>query len=335
MITDSEQPERVVYREVDAEHAGQRIDNYLLHCLKGVPRSHVYRLVRSGQVRVNSSRVAPSYRLHRGDRLRIPPVRRPSGKTTRRAAGDLAWLEDRIVYEDDHLMLIDKPAGMAVHGGSGINLGCIEALRILRPSRHPLELVHRLDRSTSGCLLIAKRRSTLRFLHGLLREQRIDKRYLALVRGRWPTRRRKIGLPLQVSKGDREARVRVGEPGRPAVSRFKALASYGEFATLVEVSIETGRTHQIRVHAAHLGHAIAGDERYGDRAFDRELRALGLGRMFLHAYSVSFEWTPRDRMFGICLPLPADLRQVLGVLPHATERIEPPGHQDTRQPNHR
>jgi 23S rRNA pseudouridine955/2504/2580 synthase len=302
------------YRNIDAESAGQRIDNFLLSHLKGVPRSHVYRLVRSGQVRVNSGRVAPSYRLQDGDRVRIPPVRARDREPVTLDTAELQWLERRIVFEDDRLMVVDKPAGLAVHGGASISLGCIEALRVLRPDQRTLELVHRLDRATSGCLLVAKRRSALRELHALLRENRVDKHYLALVRGHWPARRKRVELPLVAHRRDHEARVRVAPDGRSAVSHFRVLERFGKLATLVDVAIETGRTHQIRVHAAESGHPIAGDERYGDEAFDRLLEPYGLARMFLHASSVAFDWPAQRRLFGICVPLPRELGAVVAAL---------------------
>src|SRR5690606_39136264 len=236
----------VEHREVDAEYAGQRLDNFLLACLKGVPRSHVYRLIRSGQVRVNSGRSDPSYRLRAGDRVRVPPVGR--GGTSAApppAPAAVAWLADRIIYEDARLLVVDKPSGLAVHGGSGVNLGCIEALRVLRPELKSLELVHRLDRGTSGCLLVAKRRSALRALHGVLREGRMEKRYLALVRGLWEHGDVEIDAPLAVRRRKQgEAVVRVEEDGKEASSRFRRVDAFGAEASLVEVSIATGRTHQ-------------------------------------------------------------------------------------------
>jgi len=301
---------------VSADEAGQRLDNYLLARLKGVPRGHVYRLIRSGQVRVNSGRSTPRYRLRSGDDVRIPPVRvKPDAPPV--DGGGLAWLEQRIVYEDDRLLVVDKPSGLAVHGGSGLSFGCIEALRSLRPGLKTLELVHRLDRSTSGCLLVAKRRSTLRMLHALLREGRVEKRYLALLKGHWQRGTEPIDLPLRIGHDQGGARVRVAADGKPARSEFKLLETYGEDASLVEVRIATGRTHQIRVHAAHCGHAIAGDERYGDPEFNRVIRTMGLKRMFLHAHAVAFDWPDSGESFAVSVPLPDDLRRALDALaPH-------------------
>ena len=302
------------HQEIDAERAGQRLDNYLLGVLKGVPRPHVYRLIRSGQVRVNSGRSAPSYRLQTGDRVRVPPVGvRPAAMPV--ATPDrLDWLGERIIYEDSRLLVIDKPAGLAVHGGSSISLGVIEALRLLRPTSKDLELAHRLDRGTSGCLLLAKRRSTLRVLHELLREGQVDKRYLTLVKGAWTEANNEIDAPLVTRRVGGEARVKVDPSGKEARSTFRPLDRFGKTATLLEVSIDTGRTHQIRVHAAHAGHAVAGDERYGDKDYNDYLQSFGLRRMFLHAHSLSFDWPDSGEPFLASAPLPEDLKAVLTAL---------------------
>jgi 23S rRNA pseudouridine955/2504/2580 synthase len=295
---------------VDEASAGQRLDNFLLGALKGVPRSHVYRLIRSGQVRVNSGRSTPSYRLKVGDRVRVPPVAQRSA-APRPLDGGYEWLAERIVHEDARLIVLDKPAGLAVHGGSGVSLGAIEGLRALRPELKQLELVHRLDRATSGCLLVAKRRSALRALHALLREGRVDKRYLALVRGRWPQAVIDVDVPLTTRRATGEARVEVDPDGKPAHTSFHLLEAFGRFASLVEVSTATGRTHQIRVHAAHSGHPLAGDDRYGDPQFNDRLTELGLRRMFLHAHAIGFTWPEDDEEFSVSVPLPAELKQVL------------------------
>ena len=317
--------------EIDSERAGQRLDNYLLATLKGVPRSHVYRLVRSGQVRVNSGRVRPSYRIKAGDRVRIPPITRARERTPRAGSGGFRWLEDRIVYEDSRLIVLDKPAGLAVHGGSGVDLGCIEMLRNLRPRERSLELAHRLDRATSGCLLIAKRRSALHEMHRLLREGRVDKRYLALVAGAWPRKLERVSANLAASRVGGEARVRVAAEGKPATTRFETLQRFGQLATLVSITLETGRTHQIRVHAASSGHAVAGDMRYGADRINRRFATLGLGRMYLHATTVSFVWPATGEPFGVSVPLPGDLVDFLALL----ERIEPEARERARQPDHR
>jgi 23S rRNA pseudouridine955/2504/2580 synthase len=307
----------VEHRDVDAEFEGQRLDNFLLTCLKGVPRSHIYRLIRSGQVRVNSGRVGPSYRLRAGDRVRVPPVARRSAAAAPAAPDSVRWLAERIIYEDARLLVVDKPAGLAVHGGSGIQLGCIEALRVLRPEAKTLELVHRLDRGTSGCLLVAKRRSLLRALHAVLREGRMEKRYLALVRGQWEHGDVEIDAPLAARRRLGEVLVRVDESGKEARSRFRRVEAFGKTASLVEVSIATGRTHQIRVHASHAGHPIAGDERYGDESFNEAMTAFGLRRMFLHAAAVAFDWPDSGTPFAVSAPLPEDLKAVLQALAEA------------------
>jgi 23S rRNA pseudouridine955/2504/2580 synthase len=301
----------VRHQDIDVETAGQRLDNYLLGELKGVPRSHVYRLIRSGQVRVNSGRATPSYRLQAGDRVRVPPVGVRPPATAVATPDRLDWLAERIIYEDARVLVIDKPAGLAVHGGSGISLGCIEALRLLRPESKDLELAHRLDRGTSGCLLLAKRRSTLRVLHELLREGRVDKRYLTLVKGRWPEDVSAIDAALVTRRVGGEARVKVDPSGKEARSTFRVLDRFGKTASLLEVTIDTGRTHQIRVHAAHAGHPVAGDERYGDADFDAYLKSFGLQRMFLHAHALSFEWPETGEPFNASAPLPEDLKTVL------------------------
>lgn len=305
---------RVRQQEIDAETAGQRLDNFLLGQLKGVPRSHVYRLIRSGQVRVNSGRVTAGHRLQAGDRVRVPPVAsRPTAAPTA-TLDSLDWLAERVIFEDARILVIDKPAGLAVHGGSSISLGCIEALRVLRPETKDLELAHRLDRGTSGCLLLAKRRSVLRVLHELLREGLVEKRYLALVQGRWPEATTHVDAPLVTRRVGGEARVKVDPEGKAAQSSFHLLDRFGKTASLVEVSIATGRTHQIRVHAAHRAHPVAGDERYGDRDFNTYMQSFGLQRMFLHAHSLAFTWPDSAEEFSASAPLPEDLRAVLTAL---------------------
>jgi 23S rRNA pseudouridine955/2504/2580 synthase len=306
---------RVRHCDIAPDYAGQRLDNFLLGALKGVPRSHVYRLIRSGQVRVNSGRATPGYRLRAGDRVRIPPVAERAADAPVATAENLAWLEHHVIFEDARVLVLDKPAGLAVHGGSSVSLGAIEALRLLRPDCKDLELAHRLDRGTSGCLLLAKKRSTLRVLHELLREGRVAKRYLALVKGRWPTEgTAEIDAPLVTRRVGGEARVKVDEEGKEARSSFRLLDRFGTTASLLEVAIATGRTHQIRVHAAHVGHPVAGDDRYGDRDFDAYLKGFGLQRMFLHAHSLSFEWPESGEPFDASAPLPADLKSVLTAL---------------------
>ena len=311
MSTSSRDPRTgsAYYREIDSELVGQRLDNYLLSELKGVPRSHVYRLIRSGQVRVNSGRVRASYRLKLDDRVRVPPVARRSTAGPIIPTDGLQWLEDRILYEDSRLMVLDKPSGMAVHAGTGIDFGCIEALRSLRPGLPALDLVHRLDRGTSGCLLVAKRRSALRRLHSLLRDGGMEKRYLTLLKGGWQHGHIDVDAPLATRRqGNGESISCVSESGKAALSRFRVVESYGSRATLMEVAILTGRTHQIRAHAAYMGHPVAGDDRYGDADFNAQLAKRGLRRIFLHAHAVEFVWPESDEEFMISSPLPQELR---------------------------
>ena len=304
----------VQHFEVSPEEAGQRLDNYVHRRLAGVPRSRIYRVIRKGEVRVNGRRASPELRLQPNDRIRIPPVRvLPAGESARPGARLLEQMARAIVYEDERLLVLDKPAGLAVHGGSGVSLGVIEALRALRP-RETLELVHRLDRDTSGCLLVARHTGTLRTLHALMREGGVEKRYLALVKGRWELGAKRIDVPLRTdTRVGGERTVRPGASGKPSLSEFRPVEFFGSAATLMEVTLRTGRTHQIRVHAQHTGHAVAGDEKYGDEGFNSELRERGLARMFLHAHTLSFTW-PQGADFSINTPLPAELAAVLETL---------------------
>lgn len=297
--------------EIGVEEAGRRLDQFLLRLFGTVPRSRVYRLVRKGEVRVNGRRADPAQRLLLNDKVRVPPVRlEPEGTLPRVPHALLEALRRSILVEDKRLLVINKPAGIAVHGGSGVSFGIIEGLRALMPDE-PLELVHRLDRDTSGCLLVARQRSALRTLHALLREGLFEKRYLALVKGHWAHGRTRIDVPLRTdTRVGGERTVRAHASGKPARSEFHPVEFFGKRATLMEVLIYTGRTHQIRVHAAHAGHVVAGDAKYGDAAFNQELAALGLERMFLHAHSVSFEW-PQGGPFSASAPLPADLAALI------------------------
>ncbi len=295
---------------IDRRHAGQRLDNFLIRELKGVPKSRIYRILRKGEVRVNGARARPEYRLEEGDQVRLPPVRMAPAASRAPAEG-YRWLEERVLYEDEDLLIIDKPAGMAVHGGTGIGLGVIEALRSARPAETGLELVHRLDRGTSGCLLLAKTRTALTNLHRQMREGGMDKRYLALVRGRWRGRGRSVRTVLEKGRlQSGERMVRVAEEGQEAESYFTPRRSYAH-ETLVEIRLVTGRTHQARVHAAHLGHPIAGDDKYGDRDFNREMRGLGLRRLFLHAARLEFVHPTSGCKVHAQSPLPPDLQAVL------------------------
>jgi 23S rRNA pseudouridine955/2504/2580 synthase len=300
---------------VDPERAGQRLDNFLLSQLKGAPRSLVYRLLRTGQVRVNKGRVKAAYRLEAGDQVRIPPVRLDEPKAAETPPDQrLRELEARILYEDGRLLVVNKPAGMAVHGGSGLSYGVIEALRALRPAESSLELVHRLDRDTSGCLLVAKRRAMLRWLHELIRKNAVEKRYLGLVAGEMPQKTLDVDAPLRKNTlmgGERV--VRVDPEGKPSRTQFRRLRRLPG-ATLVEARLLTGRTHQIRVHAAHLGLPLLGDGKYGDREANAALRKLGLRRLFLHACALTFELPDGAGRFHIEAPLDAELQEVLDKL---------------------
>ncbi|RUO60364.1 23S rRNA pseudouridine(955/2504/2580) synthase RluC [Pseudidiomarina insulisalsae] len=296
--------QQVRWLTIDADYADQRIDNFLLAQLKGVPKSLVYRILRKGEVRVNKKRAKPDYRLQAGDEVRIPPVRvaernpLPSAKLDQVQA-----LNDQVLYEDDLLMVLNKPAGLAVHGGSGLQFGLIESLRALRPEAKHLELVHRLDRETSGCILVSKRRSALRSLHEQLRNKTMDKRYLALVRGHWQAHVKLIAAPLlknTLKSGERVVRVDVA--GKPSETRFRVVRKFAN-STLVEASPITGRTHQIRVHALHAGHPIACDDKYGDPVFDGLMRELGLNRLFLHAQRLSFRHPQSGKEITVEAPL--------------------------------
>lgn len=293
----------VTRRQIGEEAEGQRIDNYLLRVCKGVPKSHVYRILRSGEVRVNSKRVGPEYRLQSGDEVRIPPLKlgtepKPVVPTGR---------EYCIVHEDDGLLVVDKPAGMAVHGGSGVSFGVIEQLRRQRPQARFLDLAHRLDRETSGLLLIAKKRSVLTALHDMFREGHVEKRYLALVKGRWrePLRHVRLSLHKYLTE-EGERRVSVSQDGKAAHSIVRLLARWENFS-LVEVELKTGRTHQIRVHLTHLGYPLCGDDKYGDFALNKALQKQGLNRMFLHAAKLALDHPATGVKLQLAVALPEDL----------------------------
>jgi 23S rRNA pseudouridine955/2504/2580 synthase len=306
----------VSWVEVDEQGVAQRIDNYLLKILKGVPKSHVYRILRSGEVRVNSGRVDATYRLELGDKLRIPPIRvaEPSIKPTTKLPNGKARLMDRVIYEDEALLVVNKPAGMAVHGGSGVSLGVIEQLRLELPLQKFLELAHRLDRETSGVLLLAKKRAALVALHELMRPEnthRMEKRYLVLVAGEWKNKTQHVKLALQKDvTEDGERRVHVEEGGMAAHTVFHLRQRYGDF-TLLEAELKTGRTHQIRVHLSHLGFPIAGDDKYGDFDLNKQLMRNGLKRMFLHAWQVSLPHPVSGEALKLEAPLPPELENFL------------------------
>ncbi len=300
---------------IDPERAGQRLDNFLLGQLKGAPRSLVYKIVRSGQVRVNGGRAKAERRLEAGDEVRIPPVRlAEAGSPGPAPKGLLAAMEAGIVFEDARLLAINKPSGIASHGGSGISFGVIETLRSLRPGQ-PLELVHQLDRDTSGLMVLAKKRSALTELQALLREDHgagIEKRYLALLLGRLPDGTLSVDAPLHVGlRQGGERHVQVNGNGKPSLSHFKVIERIGG-QSYCEVRIETGRTHQIRVHARHLGHPVAGDDKYGDEAANKRLRDnAGLKRLFLHASTLSFALDGGKTPYMLSAPLAPELATVL------------------------
>lgn len=297
---------------IGPEDAGQRLDNFLIRRCKGVPKSHLYRILRSGEIRVNSRRVDAAYRVVEGDLLRLPPMRvasRPQAAEAAEVRGSALKQPLPIIFEDEALIAIDKPAGLAAHGGSGVAFGAIEALRLQRPDCRYLELAHRLDRETSGLLLFGKKRSALRALHAMFREGQADKRYLAMVGGAWANVRQDVRLPLfKYIDSAGERRVRVDDrQGQAAQTIFRRLSTGVRFS-LLEAQLKTGRTHQIRVHLAHLGYPILGDERYGDFALNRELIGVGFKRMFLHAWRMRFPHPLSGATMALSAPPDAVLR---------------------------
>lgn len=311
----SEEDAKPVVRMVTIgpENAGQRIDNFLRTELKGAPKSLIYRVLRTGEVRVNKGRAKPETRLAAGDVVRIPPLRLTESMPARVGDALKDSLERAVLYEDDALLVLHKPAGLAVHAGSGVNVGVIEALRAARPDEKALELAHRLDRETSGVLVLAKTRPALMHLHELLRGDTVKKSYRALVRGSWPERLTEVNAPLaKNSLRGGERMVEVQGDGKEAQTLFRVIERF-HGATLVEAMPVTGRTHQIRVHAAHTGHPIAGDDKYGDPEFDKKLKANGLGRLFLHAAKIQIP-RPGQKDLRVEAPLPAELEEVLAAL---------------------
>ena len=303
---------QVAYVEITEDNSDQRLDNFLITRLKGVPKSHIYRIVRKGEVRVNKGRVDVKYRLLAGDVVRIPPVRvAERSEESYVPQGLQAALLQGILFEDEGFLIVNKPAGFAVHGGSGVSSGIIEGLRLIRPEAHFLELVHRLDKDTSGCLLIAKKRSALRKLHELFRDDQVHKTYLALLSGQWARKKGVVTAPLlkNVSKGG-ERMVIISQSGKKAETLFKRLKLFRN-ATLVEASPKTGRTHQIRVHAASLGHPIVGDERYGLDEVNKVFKNKGYKRMFLHAETLKFQHPVTGVLMSISAPLPSQLENLL------------------------
>ena len=317
-------PPEVKNLAVDEESAGQRLDNFLLRHLKGVPKTHIYRIIRSGEVRVNKGRAAADTRVASGDLVRVPPIRLSESLQTKALAPAPAK-EFPVLLEDEGVLAINKPAGVAVHGGSGVSFGVIEQLRQARPGARMLELVHRLDRETSGVLLVAKKRSVLTNLQDQFRERETGKTCLALVLGQWPSNRKVIDLPLEkyligAGDGEGERRVRVvarDDPkGQRAITLVRVAKLVGDYS-LLEVTIKTGRTHQIRVHLSSLGHPIAGDDKYGDFEQNKALQKLGLKRMFLHAWRLQFKHPQSGQLVTLQAPLPPELQQFI-------DHVQPP-----------
>jgi len=319
-VTSHDAPHGVRQVEIGPERDGQRIDNALMTLLKGVPKSMIYRLLRTGQVRVNGKRAKPDTRLALGDTLRLPPVRvaeKPAERGPSQA--QVTGLADRVIFEDRHFLVIDKPSGIASHGGSGITHGAIELMRAARPNES-LELVHRLDRDTSGVLVFARTRAGLVGLQAAIRAGEVTKQYLCLMVGHPSKAKFDVNAPLRkfaLQGGERM--VRVADDGKPSLTFFREMEQYPG-ARLMQATLGTGRTHQIRVHAAHIGHPLAGDTKYGDKDANRRFREHGLQRLFLHASHMSFELDGRS--YGFSAPLPEDLKQFLDTL--SSEGRQPP-----------
>lgn len=300
--------------KVDERHAGQRIDNFLMTHLKTLPKSYIYRIIRKGEVRVNKKRIKPDYKLQYQDIVRIPPLKREAEVPSKIHAPPqyfIKQIQNNILYEDKNMLVLNKPSGMAVHGGSNVSFGLIEILRHIYPHERCLELVHRLDRDTSGCILIAKKPSVLKELHSLLRTEQVEKTYLALVKGCWPKHIHIVDAPLcknHLQSGERI--VNVHQDGKEALTEFKVLKRYRE-VTLVEAKPKTGRTHQIRVHAQYTGHAIVGDVKYCDRVFNKKMEEQGCKRLFLHAYRLEFVLATTGEKFSFQADLPQELTNFL------------------------
>lgn len=310
----NDQNNSVRFVRVSDDEAGQRIDNFLKRQLKGVPKSLIYRILRKGEVRVNKKRIKPDYKLLANDDVRIPPVRtsEPDKPVANANLSKIAHLNDCVLFEDDCLLVLNKPSGFAVHGGSGLNFGVIEGLRALRPEARFLELIHRLDRDTSGVLMIAKKRSALRELHRQLREKIVHKHYLALVHGKWPRSLKKVNAPLAknaLASGERIVRVDEVQ-GKPSLTRFQLERNLGEM-TLIQASPVTGRTHQIRVHCQSAGYSIAGDSKYSTHEQQSTAKAFGLGRLFLHAWKIEFVHPKSGETVKLTAPLDPPLQKVV------------------------
>lgn len=305
----------VQYISISEDFVEQRIDNFLITRLKGVPKTYIYKLLRKGEVRVNKKRIKQTYRLQAGDQVRLPPLEIEDKSAPAKPSQQfMNFLKTRILYEDKHFLIINKPSGIAVHGGSGVRLGLVETLRVMYPKLEHLELAHRLDRETSGCLILVKKRSALREVHELLRTGKVKKIYQTLTKGHWKSHLLRVEESLlknQLSSGERV--VRVHHEGKPSVTLFTPLKKY-KYAEFMEVLLETGRTHQIRVHAQFRGHPIAGDEKYGDKEFNKQMHSIGLNRLFLHAYFIEFTLPSSGQHLQITAPIDEDLQACLKAL---------------------
>lgn len=312
-MSETPSADRVSFVTIDEGRDGQRLDNFLITHLKGVPRSRIYRIIRSGEVRVNKKRAKQTTRLANGDIVRIPPIRTAESEAPPKVSDALAErLSRTLIYEDEHLFIFNKPAGLAVHGGSGVSLGLIEALRVLYPEERELELVHRLDRDTSGCIMVARRRSFLRRLQRLMQQGGVEKRYWLLCQG-FKGKERRIEAPLLKLMQGNERVVRVSREGKPSVTDFRLLERLGG-VSLVEAALGTGRTHQIRVHSQFGGFALLGDDKYGNDQGDRLLGELGMRRLCLHAHSLTFRHPLSERRVRVEAPLDEDFESILAAL---------------------
>lgn len=301
--------------EINEDQDGQRLDNFLMRVLGSVPKSMIYRIIRKGEVRVNKGRIKPRHRLKTGDFVRVPPVRLEMESSSKNLPDALlAEIRQSVLFENDDCLIIDKPSGLAVHGGSGLRFGLLDVIRAIRPENNYMELVHRLDRETSGCLMLAKNRQTLIFMHEQFKQKQITKKYLAGVEGNWQAGKKTVSAPLikNAMQGG-ERMVEVNPQGKEAISHFRLIQHYNRLS-LVEVDLQTGRTHQIRVHAAHEGHPVAGDRKYGDKIYNGWAREQGLKRLFLHAYWLEFYLPGQSERTQINSPLPSDLQMVLNKL---------------------
>jgi len=313
------EPQKAYFVEVDENHVGQRLDNFLITHLKGVPKSRIYRIIRKGEVRINKGRVKQTTRLVEGDMIRIPPIRQSEPDQHSLDGSRYEFLNQAVLFEDESLLILNKPSGMAVHAGSGIKVGVIEALRALREDVKYLELAHRLDRETSGCLILAKKASVLRALHedfknNSMKNSRLDKRYLTLLKGQWRGGERRVTKALNTnSKRHGERFVVVDKNGSYASSIMQPI-DVKDTASLLEVKLLTGRTHQVRVHALSENHPVAGDQKYGDQEFNKEMKGKGLKRLFLHASSIQLNHPLSEQKLRIEAPLPEELISVLDML---------------------